>query len=379
MICKYCSNEIMDGSIFCSFCGERVARKKKEKKEIVKVPKPRQLRSGAWNIELRKEGESITEATPEACIAKAQAIRAGFVPIEKAPPEQSLKSVIRKYIDDNEAVLAPDTVRSYESMLKNRFQTYMDQDISAIPWQEMISAEALKKAPKTVYNGWRMITAAMNYAELPVPKVNLPQSAQKETAWLDYEQIQVFIKAIEGKSCELACLLALHSLRISEIRALKPESIQNDVIRIRGAVVPDKDDKLVFKKTNKNDPSRRDVQVMIPRLTKIWPKEGEIKLQTASPLRRQIESVCRKNGLPVVTIHGLRHSFASLAYHLKWDERTTCAVGGWGDPTCVHRIYTHLSKLDKNDNIEAMKAFYNSQNTNENTNENTEPLKTQTV
>lgn len=369
MNCKYCGQNIPDNSVFCMFCGARIARKRRERSKEIKVPTPRQLRSGAWNIELRKEGQSVTEPTKEQCIEKAKAIRAGYVKAEKALPKQSLESVIRKYVDDNEAVLAPDTVRSYESMLKNRFKDYMGKDIATISWQEMISAEAKNKAPKTVYNGWRMITAALNYSGLAVPAVNLPKSAPKETAWLDYEQIQTFVKAIEGKSCELACLLALHSLRISEIRALKPDSVRNGVIRVRGAVVPDKNDKLVFKKANKNDPSRRDIQVMIPRLVTIWPKD-EIKLQTASPLRRQIESVCKHNGLPVVTIHGLRHSFASLAYHLKWDERTTCAVGGWGDPTCVHRIYTHLSKLDKNDNIEAMKAFYNCKNTNEITNEN---------
>lgn len=355
------------------YCGERLARKKKGKKEEIKVPKPRQLKSGAWNIELRKEGESITEATPEACIERARAIRAGFVKVEKAPPALPLKSVIRKYIDDNEAVLAVDTVRSYESMLKNRFKDYMAADVWTLPWQEMISAEATNKAPKTVLNGWRMVTAALNYGGLPVPRVNLPQSAQKETEWLDYAQIQIFLQAVRGKSCELACLLALHSLRISEIRALTPESIKRGVIQVRGAVVPDKNHKLTYKEANKNDPSRRDVQVMIPRLTEIWPAEGEIKLQAASPLRRQLAKVCKGAGLPVVTIHGLRHSFASLAYHLKWDERTTCAVGGWGDPTCVHRIYTHLSRLDKNDNIERMKAFYNGQNTNEITNDEEKP------
>lgn len=370
MICRYCNKEVADGSIFCSFCGERLARKKKGKKEEIKVPKPRQLKSGAWNIELRKEGESITEATADACTARARAVRAGFLKIEKAPPKQSLKSVIRKYVDDNEPVLAVDTVRSYESMIKSRFKAYMDMDISSIPWQEMISAESKEKAPKTVLNGWRMVTAALNYAELPLPKVNLPQKAQEETEWLDYEQIQTFIKAIRDKSCELACLLALHSLRISEIRALEPGSIKNGVIRVRGAVVPDKTGKLVHKPTNKNDPSRRDIQVMIPRLLEIWPTSGEIKFQAASPLRRQIQRICEKNNLPVITIHGLRHSFASLAYHLRWDEMTTCAVGGWGDPTCVHRIYTHLSKLDKNDNIERMKQFYNSEITNGITNEN---------
>lgn len=369
MQCRCCKREIPENALFCCWCGEKQQKERRRKADI-RIPSARQLKSGAWNIELRAEGQSITEPTKALCEAKARAVRAGLLKIEKAPPKQSLKSVIRKYIDDNEPVLAVDTVRSYESMIKSRFPAYMDMDIFSIPWQEMISAEAKEKAPKTVLNGWRMVTAALNYAELPVPKVNLPQKAQEETEWLDYEQIQTFIKAIRDKSCELACLLALHSLRISEIRALEPGSIKNGVIRVRGAVVPDKTGKLVHKPTNKNDPSRRDIQVMIPRLLEIWPTSGEIKLQSASPMRRQIQKICRQNSLPEITIHGLRHSFASLAYHLRWDEMTTCAVGGWGDPTCVHRIYTHLSKLDKNDNIERMKQFYNSDFTNGFTNGN---------
>ena len=75
------------------YCGERIARKKKTKKQEIRIPEPRQLKSGAWNIELRKEGESITEATPDACRARARAIRAGFLKAEKALPKQSLFSI----------------------------------------------------------------------------------------------------------------------------------------------------------------------------------------------------------------------------------------------------------------------------------------------
>ncbi len=368
MKCRSCKREIEDKSVFCNWCGARQVREKKKRDDIT-IPAARQLKSGAWNIELRAEHQSVTEPTKALAEAKARAIRAGFIEKRKASPKQTLSDIVEKYIADNEAVLSPATVRSYETMLRSRFKGYMQRDASEINYQEMISVETKTSAPKTVYNGWRMVTAAFNYAGLDVPKVNLPQKTQKETAWLDYEQIQKFIKAIEGKSCELACLLALHSLRISEIRALTAESITGGVIHIRGAVVPDKYNKLVKKPTNKNDPSRRDVQIMIPRLTEILPASGELKIPAQSPLYRQIKRTCEKNNLPAVTIHGLRHSFASLAYHLKWDELTTCAVGGWADPTCVHRIYTHLSRLDKNDNIERMRQFYSDEFTNEITNE----------
>jgi integrase len=58
-------------------------------------------------------------------------------------------------------------------------------------------------------------------------------------------------------------------------------------------------------------------------------------------------------------VHGLRHSFASLAYHLKWSEATTMREGGWANTDTVHRIYTHLAAQDANDDIKRMQNFYN--------------------
>ena len=57
-------------------------------------------------------------------------------------------------------------------------------------------------------------------------------------------------------------------------------------------------------------------------------------------------------------MHCLRHSFASLAYHLRWQEKTVMQVGGWSTPEVVNEIYTHLSALDKNDDVERMRLFY---------------------
>ena len=84
MKCKNCKRVIDDDSIFCKWCGERQIRERKKKGEI-KVPSPRQLKSGKWNIELRAEGQSITEDTAALCEAKARAIRAGFYPLPVRP------------------------------------------------------------------------------------------------------------------------------------------------------------------------------------------------------------------------------------------------------------------------------------------------------
>lgn len=372
MKCKYCSREVPGESIFCMYCGERVARRKREKKTEIKIPKPRQLKSGAWNIELRKEGESVTEATKEACEAKARAIRAGFLKREKALPKQSLDSLLKSYIDDSSNILSPSTVRGYESIRKTRFQSVMQTEISEISWPAVINEEAASDlSPKTLANSWRLVSAAYRHAHLPVPEVRLPQRVKSERPWLDPQQIETFLDAIRGRKCELACLLALHSLRMSEILALTQDSIQGEKqdakILVRGAVVIDQDGQYVYKEENKTAASRRDIPVMIPRLLEIWPPEQPFQKHAA--INEMVQSICEKAGLPPITMHSLRHSFASLAWFLGWDILTTCYYGGWSTPTTVQRIYTHLSQQTKNRNVDEMRAFYNCNFTNEITND----------
>jgi len=63
-------------------------------------------------------------------------------------------------------------------------------------------------------------------------------------------------------------------------------------------------------------------------------------------IRGQVNRVCEKNGLPLVGVHGLRHSFASLAYHLGVPEKVTMEIGGWSDSQTMRKIYTHIAQSD---------------------------------
>lgn len=346
MKCRACKHEIDDESIYCKWCGEKQIRTRKKKQEI-SVPKPTQLPSGMWRIQLRKEGESVTEATEALCIAKAKAIRAGFVEQSKKTPAITVGKAIDNYIANNTNVLSPATIRSYKSMRKNRFQNYMDSDINSVDWQAAINNEAADVSPKTVANSWRLITAAMNYANIEPPDVNLPQKIIKELPWLSYTQIQQFLDLIKGEPCELGALLALHSLRRSEIFGLRREDITDKEIIVHGSKVLNSENKMVHKETNKNDTSTRTIPIMIPRLKEIIPDEADY-LITCGPntLTEHINSLCRKNGFPEVGLHGLRRSFASLAHHLKWDVRTTMHYGGWSDYKTVNDFYIKLDKSD---------------------------------
>lgn len=356
MICRYCKREVEADSIFCRFCGEKLTREKKKKDEI-KVPKPRQLTSGRWNIWMQGDGISITEDTAEECIIKAKALRKGILEEKKKPVRITLGSLIDRYIEKNKDVLSPSTLEGYNNIRRNRFKAYMDQEISGIDFQKMINEESRSKSPKTVTNAWGLVRAAFNDREIPVPKTKTPKIPESDLDFLDYGQIKVFLNGIKGDSAECAALLALHSLRSSELHALDVGRIRNNVISIRGAEVRGPEG-YVSKKTNKTDKSARDIPVMIPRLLEILPKEGKAVTLSRGRINEHIKKVCVDNSLPECTIHDLRRSFATLAYHLHWLPKTTQQVGGWKDPTVVNAVYEKLSVLDKNQDISKMKRFY---------------------
>jgi integrase len=239
---------------------------------------------------------------------------------------------------------------------------YQKRDISSINYQRMINDEAVADvSAKTLSNAFRLVSASLHHVGAEVPVVKLPKIPKASRPWLDYEQIETFMTAIKDKPVELAALLALNGLRRSELFHLTSDDVdlQNHIIHVRGASVYDSNGQFVTKATNKNASSTREVHIVIPRLETLL--NGLVgALVTVKPNTPYIEinRICKAVGLPQVGVHGLRHSFASLAYHLGWSEATTMREGGWSNSKTVHDIYTHLAAQDANADIERMRQFY---------------------
>ena len=290
--------------------------------------------------------------------AKIDAYREHVMDLKAHPDRRPLKDIVRSYIDASDAVLSPATIRGYEGVYKNRFSSYMPKPAGTIDYQRMVNDEAKKVKAKTVINGWALIAAARKDANISVPDIHLPKVPESDADFLDYEQIQRFLAEIRDDPAEIAALLALHSLRTSELLMLTTEDVTSERIRIRGAMVPDKTHRLTMKDTNKNRTSSRDVPIMIPRLLEILPSEGKLVTLHTSSLRRRIEAACKRAEVPVCTLHDLRRSFASLGYHLGWPERSIMAVGGWSTLTTVHKVYVKLSQKDIASDIKKRQDYY---------------------
>lgn len=366
MKCKECSRDIPENSIFCNWCGARQIRERK-KKDVIKVPTPKKLPSGSWNIVLRAEGQSVTEPTEALCLARARAIRAGFLEQKKEAAARglTLREAIDAYLSEYGKQMSPSTIRGYEAIKKKRFPGKIDEPLKdTAGWQAEIDEARKTYAPKTIHGAWGLVKTVMRENEVPVPKVKLPQLKKRSLPWLSHSQVLVFVDAIRGKPFETAALFALHSLRLSEIYAITWDDIDLDAQRITvsGARVRDKNNKWVLKEDNKNSGSFRTIRIMIPSLLD---RLLELKASGDPPVSgsqgaftENINRVCKNAGLPKCGAHGLRRSFASLAYHLGMTERETMEIGGWEDPSVMHDIYIQIAHEDRLNAENKMGEFY---------------------
>lgn len=337
----------------------------------MKIPKARKLPSGCWNIRVQIDGAtvSITKPTEKACIAAAVAVKTGSKQV-KSVRRVTLSDAIDHYIEARENVLSPSTIRGYRKIQAGRFQTMMKRslsDISQAQWQRTVNAEARLCSAKTLTNAWRFISSVICEETGDRISVRLPQVAKADRPWLTPDQIPVFVQAIHGHSIEIPALLALSSLRRSEILALKWSDIDlnRGQIRIHGAAVYDETGNLIQKQTNKNSSSARIVPIIPPLREALEAADrtgAYVCTLTPASMFAHINRVCVSAGLPKVGIHGLRHSFASLAYHLGMPEKVAMQIGGWSDNQTMHKIYTHIAQSEIEKYATEMVDFYENWN-----------------
>ena len=357
----------------------------------MKVPKAKKLPSGNWNIRMRLAGEeiSITRSTEAACKQEAQLVKAEHlagkrIAVGREVSEATLQQIQKAFIKARRAVLSPSTIKGYEQMAKWRWSGYQNQELRHINWQSMINDELEKVTPKTVRNAWALVAASLRHAGYPVPKVKLAACPVHEIDFMQPDEIPLFIDEVRGKRYEIAALLLLHGLRVSEVRGLTWSNVdtKHGMLHIRGSVVEGPDG-FVEKQTNKNQSSSRDVPVMIPRLSELLkdggPPDDRIVTLCSSVILRDIKRAsAHAIGRPI-TSHGLRHSWASAMYSLGpvISERQMMQWGGWSDIQTMHKVYIRLAAAAEDRARQAATAFFSGkQNADENADDFKKPSKT---
>ena len=292
----------------------------------MKVPKVRQLPSGAWTCQLRIDGQSIsiTDFDHDVVLAKAYAYKAGVLKARRAPEAITLKTACERHIRRKEAERrSPSTIQGYQVIVENRYPDLMKMQLTSITpkvFERETRREMLRVSPrtgkplsaKTIKNAYSFIVEVLReYMPDEHFSVELPEVKPKPTRVLTPEEI---IPVIRGTSVELPCLLAMWlSLSMSEIRGLtKSQSLHNGQLTIYETVV-DIAGKPVRKEGGKEELRVRtlDVPPYIQRL--IDQVDGDVIVPlSAQAIAKRFYRLLEKAGLPHIKFHALRHINASV-------------------------------------------------------------------
>lgn len=332
----------------------------------VKVPEAEKLPSGSYRCRVMVNGQkkSFTAPTKREAEQAALEYKIGLLAEENEKPEITIRKAIDEYLTLKSGVLSPASVRGHRIKQRCYLQGIMDtplSKLSAAAIQQEINSE--KCSPKTIRETWALIRPALKRYGVSYD-VSLPAVQSDEHAFLSADEIPIFLKEAEGSKYEIAFLLALHSLRVSEILGLRWENVdlKKQSITVRGATLFDENNKLVNKPTNKNRSSRRTIPIMIPRLFQLLSDAERtsefVVIANPNSIRASANKICRKANLPEVGTHGLRHSFCSLAYKLGISEKVTMQLGGWSDYGTMRKIYTHIAQADISDSVQQIKNFF---------------------
>lgn len=334
----------------------------------MRIPEPRQKPNGRWIVQVQVDGKRRAKEfdTKKAAQTWAASIKTEAAMEIDVSPEDTLEKVLKRFIDHRTAVLSPSTIRGYRTIAKSRFESVQKKPVDKIKnWQAVVNNESTLCSPKTLKNAFRFVrTAVKEETGITIPDCRLPAVRPNERPFLSPDQIPVFVAAIKETDVAIPALLALSSMRESEVLGVRWENVPENAkfIRVEETVVPDEHHKFVRKKTAKNATSTRNVPIVIPALREALEinrkPSGPVYDRSVSYLRNQINRVCEANNLPRTGVHGLRHSYASLAYHLRIPTKIAAEIGGWKNTATMDKIYTHIAQSDFERYSKDLGAYY---------------------
>lgn len=337
----------------------------------MKIPSAKKLPSGNWNVNVMIDGRriSVTAPTKKEAEKEAAALKSGAKAAKNADTSKTtLYDAITDYIEGKSSVLSPATVRGYKTVQRNRFQSLMNRDVSTITKDEIqraVNAESKIVSAKTVVNSYGLIRPVLKECGIDVFGVRLPQATKPIKKYLQPEDIGKLVDVIRGDSCEIPILLAVWlGMRRSEIIGLCWDCVdlENNIIHIRRAVVPDAGNKWVLKSTAKNQSSQRSVdcpEYIMEKIKQI-PKNGDGQIFTMHPdtVRKHIHRACAAAGITDTTVHGLRHTNAAVMKTLGIDDRFAMERGGWTCESTYRKTYSYVFDSKKVEANSAINSFF---------------------
>ena len=274
---------------------------------------------------------------------------------------------MKEYIESKEPLLSPSSIRGYYIILENSLGDLRDRPVRSLTEKDLqfwVSQNAMRYAAKSVKSQYGLVTAALRQEriQLDFKSIMLPRAQKKEKKIPNEKEIAVILHMIEGTTVELPVTIAVVlGLRQSEIAALKWNDYDGESLFIHAAVVPDKENKYVYKNSTKSAASTRRIEVdgiLKERLDNAERKSEFISPMLPSSVLRKFNHLCDRNGLPRFTMHEQRHGNASLMLAQGVPDKYAMKRLGQSSPNMVKNIYQHLYESKEKEVAETVSSAF---------------------
>ena len=309
-------------------------------------------------VKQKRKYESVTAPSME----EAKALKAQIQEAYKVNSnEMTIEEAITTYIASIRAVESPKTIEGYETIRDHSFCSIMGLNIKKLDntiLQKAINEECSRPSKskrskgkpisaKTVRNEWGLIsTVIRKYNPQFSINVTLPSHVSPVH---ELSSPKVIFNMVKGTEIELPVLLAMWlSFTMSEIKGLtKSSSVKGDYIYIDKVIVHTKDgeiEKNIAKNKKRNRMHR--IPPYIKELIEQVDGDQLVKL-SGKAISNRFTYMLKKNNLPHMSFHDLRHVNASVMSFLSIPTEYAMDRGGWSSPKVMQGTYMQVYNSER--------------------------------
>jgi len=290
--------------------------------------------------------------------------------------EMAMGTLCDLFLADRQSRVKPTTYANYEGYIENRIKPYFTQlaiDVKPIDvrqWQNELTKDCTANSIHTYHDCLVSIFAfGMKYYGLksnPAKETgNVRKVQTDEIKFWTYEQFKEFRQFIKKEEDKITFDILYYSgMRIGELMGLKWDDIdfENNKIRIDENYVYVRGVGYIFQ-SPKTPKSRRNIlmpQFCMEELKTLSKRKikGEKRvfyfITDKNSLLRKFQRIQAKANVPIITLHDLRHSHASLMINLNCSIALVSARLGHENITTTLKTYTHLFPTQEYDLVFAL-------------------------
>ncbi len=308
--------------------------------------------------------------------AKLRTVRSRIASDSLHEKPLTLEQFSSEWLEAKKQALKPSSYQSYEQSFRLHILPYLGekklQDLKPLDiqaWVGKLTTSGMSAA--TLSRCYRGLHAALSQAvawglmqQIPCRSIELPRVAREEMMFLDPADIHKMLEHSPEPQRTLYATLVYTGLRLGEALALNWAHLDfsRGMIIVEKSWSPD-----AGYQEPKTPESRRSVP-MVPTLAEMLSSNrgasdelvfthNGVKPMHPSGLRRRLAKVLEAAELPYVTLHSLRHTFASAMLASGCSVKGLQKALGHASAMMTLNIYAHLVRDDYGDSLARLETM----------------------